>query len=361
MQSKPGIISYGFALPFYRLSVKDVVDVWKNTDIKILEQTLNINKRTVLQPDEDTITLGADAARMALSQAGISKLDAFYLGTCTNPYDSRSSAAILLEMMGTGKNAFCADVQFSGKSGTSALQLCYAMVKAGLAGNALAVGSDTISRHTAPGDLTEAYSGAGAVAMMLGTENVIAHIDATCSTSEDLADNIRPQGERYIRSGMGLGSDKNNVGILRHMDLAFHLALNATGSSAEDFHHVVFQQPTVSIVRSMTRRLELKNEQTETSCYAQSTGDIGSASSLLGLSKVLDVAQPGERILVVSYGFGAGSDAIALTVTNNILNYPRQRRNVVSTLKTCASVDYATAAKYEFKFLRPDYALTPYL
>ncbi len=82
-------------------------------------------------------------------------------------------------MLGCGYDAFCADVQFAGKSGTSALQIAYALVASGMVGNALAVGADTINRNTAPGDLTESYAGAGAAALLLGTENVIAHFDAS--------------------------------------------------------------------------------------------------------------------------------------------------------------------------------------
>ncbi|MCZ4061502.1 hypothetical protein O3W44_23715 [Pantoea sp. LMR881] len=102
-------------------------------------------------------------------------------------------------------------MQFSGKSGTSAMQLSFAMVKAGMAQHSLAIGADTISRHTAPGDLTEAYTGAGAVVVLFDTDKVIAEVDETFSLRK-----IRPQGNCYIRSGMSLGSDKTilaSIGI----------------------------------------------------------------------------------------------------------------------------------------------------
>ncbi|MCZ4061618.1 hypothetical protein O3W44_24470 [Pantoea sp. LMR881] len=149
--------------------------------------SLGVKSRTVLQSDENTITLSTDASRHAMRRAGTDKLDAIYLGTWTNPYDSRSSAAIVLEIPGTGQQAYCADIQFSGKSGTSAMQLSFAMVKAGMAQHSLAIGADTISRHTAPGDLTEAYTGAGAVVVLFDTDKVIAEVDETFSAAEDPA------------------------------------------------------------------------------------------------------------------------------------------------------------------------------
>lgn len=76
---------------------------------------------------------------------------------------------------------------------------------------------------------------------------------------------------------------------------------------------------------------------------------------------VLDQARPGERILVVSYGFGAGSDAIALTVTDAIEAYQKTNVPLRTLLEDKYYVDYGTSIKYEFKYLRPDYALTAYL
>ncbi|MCZ4061617.1 hypothetical protein O3W44_24465 [Pantoea sp. LMR881] len=98
--------------------------------------------------------------------------------------------------------------------------------------------------------------------------------------------------------------------------------MKKTGLTAADFHHVILQQPTIATLRSTSHRLGLNKAQLAYSRYASTTGDIGAASPLLGLARVLNNAKPDERILIVSYGFGAGSDAIALTVTEEILIYP---------------------------------------
>ncbi|HDM05858.1 MAG TPA: hydroxymethylglutaryl-CoA synthase, partial [Candidatus Aenigmarchaeota archaeon] len=58
-------------------------------------------------------------------------------------------------------------------------------------------------------------------------------------------------------------------------------------------------------------------------------GNTYSGSSLLGLAATLDVAKPGERILITSYGSGAGSDSFSIKVTDLI----EERRNTVRKIR----------------------------
>jgi 2-acetylphloroglucinol acetyltransferase len=356
-----GIVSYGAGIPVCRLKVDDVINVWKNTHPQLVTEQMGVVERTVLQPDEDVITLGVLAAQSALETIADVQLGALYLGTCTNPYDSRASAAIILEMLGAGYDAYCADVEFAGKSGTSALQICQALVTSGMAGSALAIGADTINRNTAPGDLTESYAGAGAAALLVGRDNVIAEFDGSFSCAADVADNIRPQGDRYIRSGMGLGPDKNAIGLEDQTCRAVSGLMTRMRTSAADYDYVVFQQDLVSTPYALGKQLGFGIEQIEPAIYAGDVGDTGAASPLLGLIMVLDQAHAGQKILMASYGFGAGSDAIAFTVTDAVQTYQRQTKPLRDMLINKVYVDYGTAIKYEFKYLRPDYALTPYL
>ncbi|SCZ70455.1 MULTISPECIES: hydroxymethylglutaryl-CoA synthase [unclassified Pseudomonas] len=358
---KIGIVSYGAGIPVCRLKVQEVINVWKNTDLKLVEENLGVTERAVLQPDEDVITLGVLAAQRALDKVPGHQIEALYLGTCTNPYDSRASASIILEMLGSGYDAYCADVQFAGKSGTSALQICQALVASGMTGSALAIGADTINRNTAPGDLTESYAGAGAAALLIGSQDVIAEFDASFSCAADVADNIRPQGDRYIRSGMGLGSDKNSIGLEDQTRRAAEGLMAKLHTSPADYDYVVFQQNLVSTPYSLAKHLGFNPKQVEPGIYAGNVGDAGSASPLLGLINVLDRARPGQKILLVSYGFGAGSDAIALTVTDAIEQYQKHNKPLRELLESKIYVDYGTSIKYEFKYLRADYALTAYL
>jgi hydroxymethylglutaryl-CoA synthase len=76
---------------------------------------------------------------------------------------------------------------------------------------------------------------------------------------------------------------------------------------------------------------------------------------MIGLAAVLDVAKPGERILVTSYGSGAGSDSFVITVTNHIdAKRPAKKRQVLEMIKNKHYIDYALYAKHRRKIKSMD-------
>ena len=74
----------------------------------------------------------------------------------------------------------------------------------------------------------------------------------------------------------------------------------------------------------------------------------------LGLASVLDVAKPGDRIFVTSYGTGAGSDAFDITVTDNIKKYKRENAaTVAQRMANTVELDYARYAMFKDKIVLP--------
>ncbi|MEC1685485.1 hydroxymethylglutaryl-CoA synthase [Bacillus mojavensis] len=358
-----GIVSYGIKVPVHRIKAEDVVNVWKNNDINILKKSLNIHERAVLNSDEDVVTLAFESAINCIENTKLQRneIEALYLGTSTNPDLSRSSAARILEMLGDNHFTMTSDIQFSGKSGTSALQLGYSLVKSSLTKNALIIGSDTINRHIPPGDQREPYAGAGAASVLLGNENVIADIEHMVSYTSDFPDDIRPEDQRYIRSGLPLGRDKTFHGLVKHSIQAANKLFEISNTNVKDYKFGVFQQTTGTSAFLVGDALGFDKKAIVPSIYADKIGDAGAASPLIGLSKVLDIASPGDKILVIGYGFGAGADAISLRVTDFIKDFRNKNKIEYSLNKDIIHVDYATATKYEFKYIRPDISFNTYL
>jgi hydroxymethylglutaryl-CoA synthase len=72
----------------------------------------------------------------------------------------------------------------------------------------------------------------------------------------------------------------------------------------------------------------------------------------VGLSAILDEAEPGDRIFAVGYGSGAGSDGFDITVTDHIEKINRQATpSVKAMMDDKVFLDYATYAKYRGKIL----------
>ncbi len=75
-------------------------------------------------------------------------------------------------------------------------------------------------------------------------------------------------------------------------------------------------------------------------------GNTYSGASMIGLASVLDVAKPGDRIFMTSYGSGAGSDGFDITVTENIKQLHREKAPSIAELVADKEyVDYGIYSK----------------
>lgn len=68
---------------------------------------------------------------------------------------------------------------------------------------------------------------------------------------------------------------------------------------------------------------------------------------MIGLAAVLDQAKPGERILVVSYGSGAGSDAFSIMVKDEIEAKRDAVPKVADYINNKTYIDYSTYVKFK--------------
>ncbi len=348
-----GIVGYGAWIPYTRIKVDEIHRVWRNFALARLKDVLKLDEKAVLQPNEDTITLAVGAAQRAFEHAATdrSRIGAAFLCTCTNPYDSLPSVTVISEALGLPYGIISGDIQFAGKSGTTAMQACLGLVRSSMAEMALAIGADTISRHTCPGRMAEYAASAGAVALVLGKDEVIADIRGTASYASDLSDSFRIEGERYIQD-IGDGGKLYpafEVGMVEHVRKAAEALSAQVGLAAGDYDYAVFQQPYGIIPYALGERLGFSEKQIAPGALATEIGDCGAASALLGLANVLDNAKARQKILLISYGFGAGADAVSIETTP-LIERKRPQSTVAQLIANKSVVDYATASRLEYKY-----------
>ena len=352
-----GIVSYGVFVPDCRITVEEIWSMWSHpTRPATLKALTGLAKTAVNRWDEDTVVMAVEAAKAALEMAAIdaSKIQAIYLGTATNPYASKASGTIVAEALGAGPEIMCADVQFAGKSGTSAMEICTGLVKSGLVQHALSIGSDSLGRHVSPNDVPLEYSAsAGAAAFILGKTDVIATLDHMYSYATETPEYFRLDGDRYIKKGHGEGIDR--VGYLDHVVTAVRNMMKKSGCQSSDFDYAIFSQPNGRLPLAAGEELGFSKNQTQPGLLATEIGDCGSASSLIGLAAVLDKAKENQKILVASYGFGAGCDVLSFTTTE-ALPQARERRkqydSVHDQIRNGLEVDYKTYASMERKLIQ---------
>jgi hydroxymethylglutaryl-CoA synthase len=61
------------------------------------------------------------------------------------------------------------------------------------------------------------------------------------------------------------------------------------------------------------------------------------------------VAKPGNRVLMISYGSGAGSDAMSLRITERITERQKKAPTTEEYIARRTEIDYATYARFRHK------------
>jgi len=343
-----GIVGYGSYLPRYRIKVEDIAKQW-GADPEAIKRGLMLYEKTVPGQDEDTITISVEAARYALQRARINpqEIGAVYIGSESHPYAVKPSATVLIDAVGIGPDVHVASFEFACKAGSEAMYVAYSLVKAGEMKYAMGIGADT--SQGAPGDALEYSASAGGAAFIMGNENVVAEILFTHSYTSDTPDFWRREHEFYPRHA---GRFTGEPAYFKHIVNAGKALLEKSKMKPSDFKHAVFHMPNGKFPQMAGRQLGFTKEQLEAGWIIPWMGNTYSGSSPTGLTAILDVANPGDLIFMVSFGSGAGSDGFIFKVTDKIKDVQDKAvklRDMLDNNKIY--LDYGQYAKYRGKII----------
>ena len=346
-----GIVGYGSYLPRYRIKVESIAKEW-GSDPEAIKRGLQLYEKTVPGLDEDTITISVEAAKNALLRAGIDPqlIGAVYIGSESHPYAVKPSGTTLIDALGIGPNVHVASFEFACKAGTEAMYLAYSLVKANEMKYAMGIGADT--SQGAPGDALEYSASAGGAAFIMGKENVVAEILFTTSYTSDTPDFWRREHQFYPRHA---GRFTGEPAYFRHVINAAQNLLKKSGMKPEDFKYSVFHMPNGKFPQMAAKKLGFTKKQMEVGWIAPWMGNTYSGSSPTGLAAILDVAKPGDKIFMVSFGSGAGSDGFIFKVTDKILDVQDKAVKLREMLdKGKIYLDYGEYAKFRGKIILND-------
>ncbi len=326
-----GIMSYGVYVPYRRLKRSAIADV---LDVRPMK-----GERAVASFDEDSVSMAVEAARDALRGAPGAHGDvgALLFATTTPPYADKLNAATVGAALRLAPEIRASDLTGSVRAGLTALLQAADAVRGG-ARRALVAAGDC--RLAAPEAKAEQTNGDGAVAFLLGSEKVIAEIEAAVSLTREFLDGWRLPEERFPHSWEERFALTQAYAPL--LGEAVEGVLRKVGVAAADLTAVVLDCPNPRALDGLLRRLGVAPDRLA-DALALTVGATGSAHAGLMLANVLARAKPGDRILVA--GAADGADAIVLRATETIAGYA-QPRSVGRLIESKGSVGYGTYLKW---------------
>jgi len=322
-----GVTSYGAYIPIWRIS--------RGLMGKGLQ-----GERSVAGRDEDSLTMAVAAAMNCVSEIDRDTIDGVFFASTTSPFQEKSAAATIAAVLDLRSDVFVADFAGSLKAGTSALKAALNIVKAGSARQILVAAADC--RLGEPGSVNEQAFGDGAAALLVGTE-AAAELEGDCSLFDeiyvtwrrDIDLYVNTWEDRYVYSSGYLKVTKETV--LRLM--------NKMEVKAEDVAKAIFSVPDPRRGVELARSLNFDPKTQLQNSFMDAIGSTGTAQPLMLFTAALEGANPGDRLILASYG--SGSDAFLFRVTDGIKRLKGRRRGVEAYIARKKMLkDYTTYLKW---------------
>ena len=298
-----GIVGWGTYLPYWRLDRKTIG--------LALGQPSGRGTRTVASYDEDTTTLGVEAARRALA-AGAPQPEGLLFSTPAPAYLDKTNATAIHAALGLPSRVGAYDLGGSSRSAVAAMAAAAAL---GTHIPALVVVSDV--RTGLSGGPDERDAGDGAAALLFAPEGAVAEVIGGAASSDEFLDRWRVPGETDSHVWEERFGEDVYVPLAQ---AAFADALKAAGVSADALDHVIVTGLHARAVRVVKGAIGGKASPDRT----QSTGNLGAADAGVALADVLERAEPGQLIAVLVLADGA--DAMVLRTTDALPAVQAARR-----------------------------------
>ena len=319
MSATRGILAAAAYVPYRRLQRAEIA--------KFFGSGGGRGTRSVASYDEDTTTMGVEAARIALRSSD-ARPDALLFATADPAYLEKTNATTLHAALRLDADTAAFDFGGAVRSGIGALQRALRSDD-----TTLVVSSD--ARGGLPTSADESNTGDGAAAVVVGTAGrgapLIAELIGSAQRTAEFIDRWRTPGDPRPRQW------EERFGEVQYLPLAdeaFRTALKAAQIEATDVNVAIVTGPHTRAVKSLGGRLgvgKLADDLTST------IGQTGTAHAALLLASVLETAEPGQVIALVQICDGAD---VLLFRTTDAVATNRVARTVAAQLEHTADLPY---------------------
>lgn len=289
-----GIVSYGAYVPYWRLQRTAITGALGSGGGK--------GTRSVASFDEDTTSMGVEAARRAMAWAPDGRVPSVVAFATTVPaYLDKTNATAIHAALALPSSAGAVDSVGSVRSASGAI------IIAGLR-DGLAVLSDI--RTGLPGGADESAGGDAAVALLMGDDDqaIAVGIGGADATAE-FVDRWRVPGEATSKQW------EERFGEYAYLPLVEQSvtdALKSAGLTITEIDHVIVTGMHNRAVAAARRAIGARPDAIVDD-LAGTVGNTGAAHAGLLLCDVLDRAKPGDTIAVVTLADGCNTWLLKVT------------------------------------------------
>jgi hydroxymethylglutaryl-CoA synthase len=271
--------------------------------------------RSVASYDEDTTTMGVEAARLAVGSAGAAAPAALWFATADPAYLEKTNATTIHAALRLDRDIPALDTSGAVRSGVGSLRAALEHD-----GTVLVVSSDR--RGGLPTSADEAGGGDGAAAFLVGDDSagpVIAECLGAGAATEEFIDRWREPGDPTVKQW------EERFGETKYLPLgeeAWNAALKSAQVSPDQIDRLIVTGTHTRAVRSLAGRLGVDKEKIVDD-LAATVGNTGTAHPALLLAAALETARPGETIALLALADGA--DALVFRATDAVSSYTPAR------------------------------------
>lgn len=314
------VLGTGSYLPARVMTNADMEKVVDTTDDWITSRT-GIRERRIAGDDENTSDLGAEAARLALEQAGIAptEVDLILVATASPDMFFPATACLVQSKLGARKAA-CMDISAACSGFLYAIEMARHMIAAGAIRYALVIGAEKLSAMVDWSDRnTCVLFGDGAGAAVLGARPAgrtgRGVLSTVMGSDGDYADilGVPGGGSRCPITSANLGQKLNTIKMVGKetfkqavsaMTSASVEVLARTGLSINDITCIIPHQANVRIIDAIADRLKVGKDRFFLNL--EKYGNTGAAAVAIALDEAHRQGRfhDGDKLLFVVFGSG---------------------------------------------------------
>ncbi len=312
------IVSLGKAVPKTVITNDDLTKILDTSDEWITTRT-GIKQRHIASGDENSLTIGIEAAREALGKANLKGEDIdLIIAATSNPFNIYPSTACSIQEAIEGKSGTVAfDITAACTGMIYAMEIARSMISSGKYNRALLVATDTVSKFVNWEDRSSCVLfGDGASAMILekspdGVDDIIAidiHADGRQGshitmhlngTNCPLVEPAQGANERVIMNGREVYKF-----VVTTMPESVNSCIESCGLTPEDIDYLVPHQANLRIIDALQQRLNYTDEKVITNI--DKYGNTSAASVGIALSEAIEEGKIKTPSTAILCAFGAG-------------------------------------------------------